>query len=182
MPQLENMRQFPNYGFVRGLSFHNDLAFIGLSKLRRNSSTFGKLPFAEKANEAGVLILHVPTKTLVGKIIYQTSLDEIYDVHVLANKSRPNIMNTLNEEHKQGLTTLCLHIGKEKIHNRTNNEKTSYSFPRIITFSSSSQLLEDADIIDLDRFSLGVDLGGVFDRDFSYYDEDTWSPDMSSDA
>lgn len=92
-------------GFVRGLSFHNDLAFIGLSKLRRNSSTFGKLPFAEKANEAGVLILHVPTKTLVGKIIYQTSLDEIYDVHVLANKSRPNIMNTLNEEHKQGLTT-----------------------------------------------------------------------------
>jgi len=60
---------------------------------------------AEKANEAGVLILHVPNKTLVGKIIYQTSLDEIYDVHVLANKSRPNIMNTLNKEHQQGLTT-----------------------------------------------------------------------------
>lgn len=47
---------------------------------------------------------------------------------------------------------------------------------------ASAQFLQDPDIIDLDRFSLGVDLGAVFDRDFSYYDEDTWSPDMSSDA
>ena len=39
---------------------------------------------------------------------------------------------------------------------------------------ASAQLLEDPGIIDLDRFSLGVDLGGVYDRDFSYYDEDTW--------
>ena len=54
------------------------------------------------------------------------------------------------------------------------------TFPSLLPVASA-QLLEDADIIDLDRFSLGVDLG-CFDRDFSYYDEDTWSPDMSSDA
>lgn len=46
---------------------------------------------------------------------------------------------------------------------------------------ASAQFLQDPDIIDLDRFSVGLDVGAVFDRDFSYYDEDTWSPDMSSD-
>ena len=33
-------------GFVRGMSLHKDYLFIGLSKLRKNSSTFGKLKFA----------------------------------------------------------------------------------------------------------------------------------------
>ena len=90
-------------GFVRGMSFHKDYLFIGLSKLRKNSSTFGKLPFAEKANEAGIVVVHLPTKSISGKITYLTSLDEIYDIHVLADKTRPNILNTLTDDHKNGL-------------------------------------------------------------------------------
>jgi uncharacterized protein (TIGR03032 family) len=90
-------------GFVRGMSLHKDYLFIGLSKLRKNSSTFGKLPFAEKANEAGIVVVHLPTKSIIGKLIYLTSLDEIYDIHILANKTRPNILNTLTEDHKKGL-------------------------------------------------------------------------------
>lgn len=92
-------------GFVRGMSLHKDYLFIGLSKLRKNSSTFGKLKFAESANHSGVLILHLPTGSVVGKISYQSSLDEIYDVHIFADKVRPNIMNTLNENYKLGLMT-----------------------------------------------------------------------------
>ena len=90
-------------GFVRGMSLHKDYLFIGLSKLRKNSSTFGKLPFAKKANEAGIVVVHLPTKSIIGKLIYLTSLDEIYDIHILANKTRPNILNTLTEDHKKGL-------------------------------------------------------------------------------
>ena len=90
-------------GFVRGMSFHKDYLFIGLSKLRKKSSTFGKLPFAEKANEAGIVIVHLPTRSIVGKINYLTSLEEIYDIHILANKIRPNILNTLTDDHKKGL-------------------------------------------------------------------------------
>jgi len=92
-------------GFLRGMSLHKDYLFIGLSKLRKNSSTFGKLPFAEKANEAGILIYHLPTASFAGKITYNTSVDEIYDVHVLADKMRPNILNTLKEDYKLGLMT-----------------------------------------------------------------------------
>ena len=90
-------------GFVRGMSFHKNYLFIGLSKLRKNSSTFGKLPFAEKANEAGIVLVHLPTKSIVGKITYLTSLDEIYDIHILADKTRPNILNTLTDDHKESL-------------------------------------------------------------------------------
>ena len=92
-------------GFVRGMSLHKDYLFIGLSKLRKNSSTFGKLKFAEKANHSGIVIVHLPTGSIAGKITYHTSLDEIYDVHILADKIRPNIMNTINTNYKFGLMT-----------------------------------------------------------------------------
>ena len=91
-------------GFVRGMDLYKDYLFIGLSKLRKNSSTFAKLDFADAANEAGIVIVHLPTASIAGKITYQTSLDEIYDVHVLADKLRPNILNTIRPEHKQGIS------------------------------------------------------------------------------
>ena len=92
-------------GFVRGLCKHGDYVFIGLSKLRKNSSTFAKLKFAEKATTAGVSVIHLPTGALVGEIRYQTSLDEIYDVQMLPNCHRPGILNTLRPEYKLGLST-----------------------------------------------------------------------------
>lgn len=90
-------------GFVRGMSLNGEYLFIGLSKIRKKSTTFSKLPFAKKATESGIIILHLPTAKFVGKIIYQNSLDEIYDIHVLKNKLRPNILNTIEDYHKSGL-------------------------------------------------------------------------------
>jgi uncharacterized protein (TIGR03032 family) len=90
-------------GFVRGMSLHKDYLFIGLSKLRKNSSTFAKLDFAEQANQAGILVVHLPTASIVGKISYLSSLDEIYDVHIIPNKIRPNILNTLTPNYKAGI-------------------------------------------------------------------------------
>lgn len=92
-------------GFCRGLSFHGDFAFIGFSKLRKNSSTFAKLSFSDKANFAGIKIIHMPTSAEVGEIIYETSVDEIYEVLVLENSIRPNILNTQEELHKLSLAT-----------------------------------------------------------------------------
>jgi len=91
-------------GFCRGLSIHNDYAFIGFSKLRKNSSTFAKLSFSDKANFSGIKIIHLPTQAEVGEIIYKTSIDEIYEVAILPNMIRPNILNTINEVHKFSLS------------------------------------------------------------------------------
>ncbi len=91
-------------GFCRGLSIYKDYAFIGFSKLRKNSSTFAKLSFSDKANFAGVKIIHLPTKAEVAEITYQTSIDEIYEVAILPNMIRPNILNTINPVHKHSLS------------------------------------------------------------------------------
>lgn len=90
-------------GFVRGMAKRGDYLFIGLSKLRQNSSTFAKLPFAEKASESGIAVIHLPTGSRAANISYQSSVDEIYDVHIIADKLRPNILNTLTDDHKMGL-------------------------------------------------------------------------------
>lgn len=92
-------------GFCRGLSIYSDYAFIGFSKLRKNSSTFAKLSFSDKANFAGIKIIHLPTNAEVGEIIYKTSVDEIYEVSILPNIIRPNILNTINDTHKYSLAT-----------------------------------------------------------------------------
>jgi uncharacterized protein (TIGR03032 family) len=92
-------------GFVRGMARRGDYLFIGLSRLRQNSSTFAKLPIANDARQAGIAIVHLPTGALVGNIRYHTSVDEIYDVQVLPDLMRPGILNTLRPEHKLGLAT-----------------------------------------------------------------------------
>ena len=91
-------------GFCRGLDIYGDYAFVGFSKLRKNSSTFAKLPFSDKANFAGVKLIHLPTGAEVGSITYKTSVDEIYEVSILPNMIRPNILNTINPIHKQSLS------------------------------------------------------------------------------
>lgn len=92
-------------GFCRGMDIIGDYAFIGMSKLRQNSSTFAKLPFADKAVKAGIKVIHIPTKAFIGEIIYKTSVDEIYELKILANTIRPNILNTDNPIHKFSLST-----------------------------------------------------------------------------
>lgn len=90
-------------GFARGMAKHGDYLFIGLSKLRQNSSTFRHLPIALDAKEAGIVVIHLPTGGIVGQITYQASVDEIYDVQIIPDSIRPGIINTEGLEHKQGL-------------------------------------------------------------------------------
>ncbi|NQZ77107.1 MAG: TIGR03032 family protein [Ekhidna sp.] len=90
-------------GFVRGMAYYNDYLFVGASKLRKNSSTFAKLQFAEKADFAGIKIYHLPTAALVGEIVFESSVDEIYEVAIIPDSIRPNILNTVNPVHKLSL-------------------------------------------------------------------------------
>lgn len=98
----EVIKQFD--GFCRGLSIHQDYAFIGFSKLRKNSSTFGQLSFSDKADFAGIKVIHLPTKSEVCSLTFTASVDEIYEVAILTQTIRPNILNTISELHKYSLT------------------------------------------------------------------------------
>jgi len=95
----------PLNAFVRGMCIHQDYAFIGTSKLRENSQSFQQIDRTNKANIAGILAVHLPSAKIVGALQYQSSVEEIYDVQLLTNLQRPNILNTLTEDHKLSLST-----------------------------------------------------------------------------
>ncbi len=83
--------------FLRGMDKIGDYLFIGHSKLRHTTSVFKDLPIAKKSQKAGVIIVHLPTGAIVGNIMYENSVDEIYDVKILPNTVRPNIINPEHE-------------------------------------------------------------------------------------
>lgn len=91
-------------GFVRGMAKYGDYVIVATSKLRRNSSTFRHLAIAEKANEAGITVLHLPTGAIVGKLTFRASVDEIYDIQILPDFIRPNLLNTYTEQHTHALS------------------------------------------------------------------------------
>ena len=96
---------FQKNGFARGLAKYQDYIFIGYSKLRKRSSSFGKLPFSDQAHHCGISIIHEPTGALVGELQYATSVDEIYDIQIIPNCRRPNILNPQADEEFSALIT-----------------------------------------------------------------------------
>lgn len=102
-------------GFVRGLSIYNDIAFIGLSKIRKkDGAAFSQLPIAEKAQTAGVVMVDLKTEKIIGQMIYHESVEEIYDVRFLPGLMRPNIMNTLTDDHKAVMIPSTTYWGKRQ--------------------------------------------------------------------
>ena len=92
-------------GFVRGMARYQDYLFIGLSKLRKNSSTFWELPIADKALHCGITVLHLPTGSIAAQLRYESSVDELYDVKILPGLRRPNVLSPAKPEHRTALTT-----------------------------------------------------------------------------
>lgn len=97
----EVMHQFD--GYVRGMAKHDDYLFVGLSKIRKSSSSFGDLPIAEKSLKCGIEVMHFPTMSKVAQIQYQSSVEELYDVKILEGMRRPNVLSTMKEDFKKAL-------------------------------------------------------------------------------
>lgn len=88
-------------GFIRGMARQGNYLFVGTSKLRKHSSTFKKLNL--NADAAGITVVHLPTGRIEARIEWINSIDEIYDVQILPNVVRPNIINTYGENHNYAL-------------------------------------------------------------------------------
>jgi uncharacterized protein (TIGR03032 family) len=92
-------------GFVRGLAKHGDYLFIGLSRIRENSSAFRDLPIAKKSLTSGIVVVYLPMGNIVGHIYYKSSVEEIYDVQVLPEMRRPGMMSLQKNVHKTAIVT-----------------------------------------------------------------------------
>ena len=79
--RYEVVAQLP--GFVRGMARCGDYLFVGLSKLRKTSSTFAALPISDQAVFSGIVVVSLSEGRIVEHLKYETGIEEIYDVQVL---------------------------------------------------------------------------------------------------
>lgn len=92
-------------GFLRGMDRIGDYLFIAMSKLRQSSSLFKEAPIAKESVNCGVSVVYVPTGKQVGFINYNTTVDELFEVKVLPNTIRPNLLNIDKGVHEQTVAT-----------------------------------------------------------------------------
>jgi uncharacterized protein (TIGR03032 family) len=92
-------------GFIRGMAFYNNYLFVGLSKVRKSSKTFSKLPVSEMSNYAGIIVIDLQKREKVGEIKYKTTVEEIFDVQILPNTMNPGLISPNDNRHKLAVTT-----------------------------------------------------------------------------
>jgi uncharacterized protein (TIGR03032 family) len=71
-------------GYARGLAFHRDLAFVGLSRIRE-TAIFGGAPIAAYHDQlkCGVGVIELTTGNTVATLQFDTGVDEIFDVQTV---------------------------------------------------------------------------------------------------
>ncbi|MCK5824383.1 MAG: TIGR03032 family protein [Ichthyobacteriaceae bacterium] len=134
-------------GFARGMSQHGDYLFIGVSKLRHNSAVFSDLEIA-KTSFAGVVAVYLPYNSIAGRFEYEMTVDEIYDVKVLSNSTRPSILSpemvddNLNITYPGGALWQNKEEGSEKSENKnsTVNSKDENVEPEKFSFKLLSNI------------------------------------------
>ena len=80
-------------GFARGLAFAGPYAFVGLSKIRPTSAMDG-VPLAERRDtlNCGVAVVDLHTGQMAAFLEFQTAVEEIFDVQVLAGLRFPEVV------------------------------------------------------------------------------------------
>jgi len=80
-------------GFLRGLAFFKNLAFVGVCKIREKK-TFGDLPIETMHSEleCALYIVDVQKSAVVGFIKFTKGIEELFDVKILPNTINPHII------------------------------------------------------------------------------------------
>lgn len=96
-------------GYARGLTFVNDFAVIGLSKLRENK-TFSGLVLEEKLKEkniearCGLQVVDLRTGDVVHTLTIDGIIEELYDVVTLPGVMRPMALGFKTDEIRRTIT------------------------------------------------------------------------------
>lgn len=89
-------------GFLRGLSFHGNLAFVGLSKPRykrfEGLALDQRLKDADSEAWCGIQIIDLNTGTCIDWFRIDGKIGEIYDVEILANAICPMAVPPMSDE------------------------------------------------------------------------------------
>jgi uncharacterized protein (TIGR03032 family) len=77
-------------GYARGLAFHRDLAFVGLSRIRE-TAIFGGTPIAAYHDQlkCGVGVIELSTGDTVATLQFATGVEEVFDVQTVPGARCP---------------------------------------------------------------------------------------------
>jgi uncharacterized protein (TIGR03032 family) len=80
-------------GFARGLAFAAPYAFVGLSKIRATSAMDG-VPLAQRREtlKCGVAVVDLRTGQTIALLDFQTAVEEIFDLQLLAGVRFPEVV------------------------------------------------------------------------------------------
>jgi len=81
-------------GYLRGLSFYDRYAFVGLCKIRGDRETFGGMPIEENVEElkCAIYVIDISSGQPVGFIEFTKGIEELFDVCVLPGAKNPHII------------------------------------------------------------------------------------------
>ena len=95
-------------GFVRGLAFWNDYAFVGLSKLRSANFTGlaleNRLAQEGSVAQCGVMVIDLRTGGILHYLILEGVVEELFDVVVLPGVLRPRALGFQDEDIERLIT------------------------------------------------------------------------------
>lgn len=85
-------------GFARGLAIFGEYAFVGLSKIRPTSAMDG-VPLAQRRADlrCGVAVVDLRTGAVMATIDFETAVEEVFDVQVLAGNRFPEVLGFQQE-------------------------------------------------------------------------------------
>ncbi|MEQ8582279.1 MAG: TIGR03032 family protein [Marinoscillum sp.] len=92
-------------GFLRGMDRVGDYLFVAMSRLRQGSSLFKEAPIAKESVHCGISIIYIPSGQQVGFIVYNNTVEELFEVKALRNTLRPNVLNMDKGVHQQTIVT-----------------------------------------------------------------------------
>jgi uncharacterized protein (TIGR03032 family) len=89
--QVDSVAELP--GFTRGMDFYGSLLVVGLSKVRESDVT-RPAPLAKKYDDtfSGLAFINLDTFDLVGTLIFDGNVDQIYDVAILHDTVFPEVI------------------------------------------------------------------------------------------
>lgn len=88
--QFETVTKYPGYG--RGMAFHGQFAFIGMSKARE-SSVFGGVPICADRTKmrCGVVVVDLVSGSCVAYLEFKSGVEELFDVQIISDALSPVI-------------------------------------------------------------------------------------------
>ncbi len=98
--ELETVASYPGYG--RGLAFHGQFAFVGMSRARE-TSVFGGVPICEDrdAMRCGVVVVDLISGQSVAFLEFESGVEELFEIQVVPGAERTVLCGPYPREDQQ---------------------------------------------------------------------------------